>query len=124
MSIRAMAWVLDLIPRHLSPTVRHVALVLADHVNDSTDEAWPSISRIAERTGHHPRTVQRALRELELAGVIDVLPNAADHHAIHPHRRPNRYLWKGNPLTVETRPDGTTHRHRPPGTAPPHPPAQ
>lgn len=51
-----------------SPTVRLVLVALLKFVNDRKGYAWPGVEKIAERSGHSVRTVQRALKEAEDAG--------------------------------------------------------
>lgn len=71
MSIRAMAQVFDFAPQTWTSAERLVALVIADHVGDSTGECWPSVQRISERSGITPRQVQRIVTRLEAYGVIE-----------------------------------------------------
>jgi hypothetical protein len=47
-----------------------VLLCLADHADDSTLEAFPSVSRISERTGLNRKTVLSCIAEMEKVGVI------------------------------------------------------
>lgn len=56
----------------LSPTADHVALVLAVHYINGSDEAWPSQQELATATGLGRRTVQRALEELHQQGLLEV----------------------------------------------------
>lgn len=52
-----------------TPTMRHVAIVLAWHIGpDLTCD--PSDAHLARLTGRSPATVERAVRDLEAAGVI------------------------------------------------------
>ena len=51
-------------------TARHVLQVLAEHAHKDGSGAHPSVLRIQYRTGYDRRTVQRALRRLEGAGLI------------------------------------------------------
>lgn len=59
------AWELD-----LATGVKIVMLALADHANDATGLAWPSVPRLMARTGQSERTVQNSLRTLEQTGLI------------------------------------------------------
>ena len=68
--IQAIALVLDLAPEHWSSGTRMVAIALADYANTDTGHAWPSISKLARRTGLSERQVQRHLRVIELDGWI------------------------------------------------------
>lgn len=53
----------------LSPGPKLVALALADHA-DEQGSCWPSIARIAARSGLNERTVFRHLRLLEKNGLV------------------------------------------------------
>lgn len=52
------------------PTPRHVLLVLANYAGADGEDAFPSVDRLAKETGMSARSVQRALRVLEDAGLI------------------------------------------------------
>ena len=68
--IQAVAMVLDFAPDHWEPSRRLVAIALADHVNASNLECWPSLERLQKRTGLSRASVKRHLRALEEDGVI------------------------------------------------------
>lgn len=51
-------------------TARHILWALAEHAHEDGTNAFPSVLRIQYRTGFDRRTVQRALRRLEDAGLI------------------------------------------------------
>lgn len=68
--IQAMSTVLDFAPAHWTASQRMVALALADRVSADLT-CWPSIADISRRTGLHPRSVQRYLRNLEDEQVIE-----------------------------------------------------
>ena len=53
-----------------------VLLALAAHVNPG-GTAWPSIERLAKLARTSPRTVKRAIKELEALGEVTVLRQAA-----------------------------------------------
>lgn len=82
MSIALMTevWRLDL------PSVdKLVMLALADWANDD-GKCWPSIARIAAKSGCSDRTVQRALREAEKNGHLtrDDKPGKGCLYTLHP----------------------------------------
>jgi len=52
-------------------TARHVLQALAEHAHPDGTEAHPSVTRLRYRTGYDRRTVQRALRRLEDAKLIE-----------------------------------------------------
>jgi hypothetical protein len=56
----------------VSSTSFRVAYAIADHLNKTTRNAWPSQQRIARRFGCHQKTVQRAIKELEGLGWLKV----------------------------------------------------
>lgn len=62
--------VIRLPPGVLSPTARHVALVLAWHSNAGTGACYPSIKTLADETGRTRRTIITAIGELERAGCL------------------------------------------------------
>lgn len=51
-------------------TARHVLQVLAEHARPDGSNAHPSVLRLQYRTGYDRSTVQRALRRLEVGGLI------------------------------------------------------
>jgi DNA-binding transcriptional MocR family regulator len=69
-----MSWELMLAARHwdVTPTARHVAMVIASHANRA-GLAWPSLETIATETGRSRRGVVYAVRELEDAGHVTVV---------------------------------------------------
>jgi hypothetical protein len=62
MSFRALAWAWDC--PDLDASTKLVLLALADHANEE-GLSWPSLDRLAERTGRDRRTVQRSIAKLE-----------------------------------------------------------
>ena len=69
MSVEATRYVYAL--RDISPSQKAVLVRLADHANDD-GKAWPSIRSLTAATCLSPRTVQRALRDLETLGFIRI----------------------------------------------------
>lgn len=57
-----------------TPTAYLVLGCLAHHAYKRSEECWPSSARLAELTGLSPRSVFRALRDLEEAGHIERNP--------------------------------------------------
>lgn len=74
----------------LSPVEKLVMLKLADCANDQGRNAYPAVQTIADAVGVNARTVQRALRELEGRGLIEVEHRAAagrpNCYRLHPER--------------------------------------
>lgn len=59
--------------RDLSDSARSVALyIITTHMNGHTEKAWPSYQTIADATGKSVKTIQRAVRELEVKGWFEV----------------------------------------------------
>lgn len=59
----------------LGATPRFVLLALADHA-DAAGRCYPSIARLAQRTGLSPRSIQTSIKKLQAKGYIDVEVNA------------------------------------------------
>lgn len=70
MSARALAWVWE----HSSSggVDRLVLLAIADCAGDDGGNAWPTIGSLAAKARVSPRTVQRAIRVLQLLGELTV----------------------------------------------------
>lgn len=71
MSDRAMAWALDLPHGVVDALAYRVLLKLADVAATDGSRAWRSKLELAEELQVHPRSVQRAFRSLEDAGLIE-----------------------------------------------------
>lgn len=97
MSIRAMAQVLDFAPDHWTPSVRLVAIIIADHVNDSEGSCFPSLKLIARRSGMSQRQCQRSISQMEADGWVtrQVRFDGA-------RQTSNLYLWT-NPVEIAVR---------------------
>lgn len=65
--ILALAWDVA-----LPPARKLVLLALADHADAKTRKCWPSVQRVAERTGLTERSVQQQLAGLREAGFIKI----------------------------------------------------
>lgn len=90
MSIRIMTQVWE---RPLRSTAHKlVLLALADHADDDGN-CWPSLHRIAAKSGLTVRTVQRHLRDLEGDGHLSITALKG---------RTNRYLIHPTPVTSDT----------------------
>lgn len=79
MSVKWMAEVFEL--AGVSEADGWLLLALADHADDQGGSIFPSVARIAHKTGWSPRTVQRALRRLVARGL---LVQVAEAHAQTP----------------------------------------
>lgn len=96
-----MVTVFDFAPAHWDSATRLVALIIADHVNDSTGECHPSIGRVAYRAGLSTRQVRRIIARLEQDNVVKRMPRFENNR-----QTSNVYLWT-NP--VDIRIGGDTH---------------
>lgn len=64
----------------LTATARDVAHALADFSDRSAKACWPAQTTLAERLGVVPKTVQRAIAELEAAGYLSVRRHRPRYH--------------------------------------------
>lgn len=87
MSVEALAIVLHHLP--LGGTTKLVALGIANH--DGDGGAWPSISTLARYANVEPRTVQRAIRDLEAAGYVEVIARGGGTRFTPEWERTNYY---------------------------------
>ena len=69
MSIKAVSWAFD--QQIDDPMAKLVLIAVADHINESTGNAWPSIERLEYMTSASRRTVQRKLKKLEEDGYLE-----------------------------------------------------
>ena len=69
MSIKAVSWAFD--QQIDDPMAKLVLIAVADHINESTGDAWPSIERLQHMTSASRRTVQRKLKMLEEDGYLE-----------------------------------------------------
>jgi len=120
MSVKAIGWAFE--QKVDDPLAKLVLLALADHYNESTGDAWPSIDRLVAITEGSRSTVIRKLKKLEQVGFIsrEKRYNKTDVYRIHftgvtqtPQSNSN-----GVTLTPQTEstgvtqtPLGVSHRH-------------
>ena len=67
LSFKALGYVWDY---PLCPRDKLVLLALADHANDEDFTCFPSMRRMARKTGYSTTTIQRAIDSLENLGLI------------------------------------------------------
>ena len=67
MSDAAVRWAMG---RQVEPSAKLLLIYLAGHLNGGTGRCDPSIGRLSHVTGLSDRTIQRALNELERAGLV------------------------------------------------------
>ena len=68
MSIKAVSWAFD--QQIDDPLAKLVLISVADHINESTGDAWPSVERLEQMTCASRRTVLRKLKLLEERGFL------------------------------------------------------
>jgi DNA-binding transcriptional regulator PaaX len=66
----------------IRPADRWVLVVLASYCRNGSNECWPSVDKLTQRSGFSRRHILNALARLEAAGAIQV---------VRRHRRGNRY---------------------------------
>jgi len=71
MSIRAMVAIWDC--HVLTPTEKLIALALADWADEAGNNIYPSLNRVATKTGLSVRGVRLNIRQLEAKGVIELV---------------------------------------------------
>ncbi|MDG2293875.1 MAG: helix-turn-helix domain-containing protein [Methylophilaceae bacterium] len=68
MSIKAVSWAFD--QQIKDPLAKLVLIAVADHINESTGDAWPSVERLEQMTCASRSTVIRKLKILETTGFL------------------------------------------------------
>lgn len=86
MSHEAVLWTCQLPMSACSGTAFRVLVNLAERADAYGYGAWPAVGTLADTLECSPRTVQRALRELVLAGLIRVGDQSQLEHIRADHR--------------------------------------
>lgn len=72
----------------LPTTQKLVLLAMADHADDEGGNAYPSVSKLANKCGVSERAIQYALKQLRVAGYLEVQKAASQHYPtsyrVHP----------------------------------------
>ena len=112
MSIKVMTRVFD--NEDIAAVPRLVLLALADHADDD-GICYPSVARLARRTGLSERALQSNFKKLVSAGLLRIDKNAGP-------RGCNRYCVTLSPPTAvaPARADAPPQEMHPAGDAPPH----
>lgn len=76
MSVKAIAWAFDL--EIDDPSAKFVLVAICDHV-DEDGWCWPSLSRLARKTGFDRSTVQRSMQKLVDRGLLRRVPRLRDN---------------------------------------------
>lgn len=74
MSIKVMSWVWE---QDFNHSEQAVMLALADHANDLGKRIFPSVKRVAWKTGYSERQVQRIIAGLREKGILVVVAKAS-----------------------------------------------
>lgn len=116
MSLQAFIWACDLPLNLVNDKAFRVLLKLANCVDKDGRNAFPSVGSLAEDLGCSVRTVQRALSELERAGLIEPGDQRLVNH-VRRDRRPRVFnLTMGRSAAYQpelsTAPDGVTDMSR------------
>lgn len=90
MSMKAFRWAKA--QEGLTSAEKFVLIMLGDYYNDEWHRSWPSYGSLARDTSLSLSTVQRAVRSLRAAGLIDVEAWVLNEGAVS---MPNRYLLTG-----------------------------
>jgi hypothetical protein len=77
MSVKQMAIVWDL---DLPHNQKFVLLAYADHADDDGDNVYPSLERIAHKTGYSRDQVRRISKELKARGLMELVAKATPTH--------------------------------------------
>ena len=101
MSIRMISAAIDL---DLSPSDKLILILLANNANDETGDCFPSQSYLAKRSGLSRGSVNRVIKRLVIAGLVDIIPQYRDDGG----RRSNRYR-----LNMDVTGGGVTIDHSP-----------
>lgn len=98
MSYQALTWATR-IDRHTlpRPADKYVLLMLANYADAEGGSVFPSIARLEKDTHLARRTIQRALRRLEKAGLIQPANKNVLPEKYRPDKRPNAYRLKMPP---------------------------
>jgi hypothetical protein len=65
-------WVKQVLASDISPTAKIIGVAISIHINGDCRQAWPSHSSLARMCSVEKRTSERAVKELEKAGLLTV----------------------------------------------------
>ena len=65
-------WVKQVLASDISPTAKVIGVAISIHMNGEYRQAWPSHSTLAKMCSVGRRTSERAVQELEKAGLLNV----------------------------------------------------
>ena len=98
----------DVWTRDLPHDEQAVMLAMADHAHDDGSRCFPSVARIAWKTGYQERSVRRTMAELRKRGVLELVTpgggrGRSSRYQIHVDRIPKKPPL--NPDRCDTNPD-------------------
>lgn len=96
-------WIKWALARHLKGPAQGILNVLAAHAN-AAGESWPSVDTVSLESGCSKSTVQKAIRELHAAGILDVERSRG--------RKPSTYRMDGAQLALFPVPELKTAKRR------------
>ncbi len=75
-------WVKQVLASNVSPTAKNIGIAISIHVHADKRQAWPSHSVLAKMCSVEKRTSERAVHELESAGLLRVsrVPNRSNRY--------------------------------------------
>lgn len=102
MSFQAMTWAIG----HKIPALQKlVLLMLANRSNHETGKCIPKIKTLAEECGTSERSVQRAIQELDDAGLLKIVHRS--HEGVRLSNQYNLCLWVRGELEFKSSPPVT-----------------
>ncbi len=93
------------------PQEKLILLALVSYA-DADGACWPSVETLARGTGLGRRTVQRVLRRLEQAGLVDVTPGGGRHNPSRYRLRLPPEVEKGRQRDAVSLPEKASARPR------------
>jgi hypothetical protein len=75
-------WVKQVLASDISPTAKNIGVAISIHMNGNDRQAWPSHATLARMCSVEKRTSERAVQELERAGLLRVsrVPNRSNRY--------------------------------------------
>jgi Helix-turn-helix domain len=75
-------WVKQVLASDISPTAKNIGVAISIHMNGDQRQAWPSHVTLARMCAVEKRTSERAVKELEKAGLLHVsrIPNRSNRY--------------------------------------------
>jgi hypothetical protein len=79
-------WVKQVLASDISPRAKIIGVAISIHMNGDCRQAWPSHSTLAKMCAVEKRTSERAVKELERAGLLRVsrMANRSNRYEMRP----------------------------------------